>query len=135
MRKSKAETAKTRERILEAASAQFLSHGITEAGLARLMRAAGLTHGGFYRHFAPRISSFPKPAVRQHSRSPPGSNPKSRGSLPIKHCRCSSASIYPAATGTGPRSVVSLPHSGVNWRARMLRHVRPPPKVSWASPG
>jgi TetR/AcrR family transcriptional repressor of nem operon len=52
MRKSKAETAKTRERILEAASAQFLSHGITDAGLARLMRAAGLTHGGFYRHFA-----------------------------------------------------------------------------------
>jgi TetR/AcrR family transcriptional regulator, transcriptional repressor for nem operon len=52
MRKSKAETAKTRERILEAASAQFLSHGITEAGLAQLMRAAGLTHGGFYRHFA-----------------------------------------------------------------------------------
>src|SRR6266404_2879923 len=52
MRKSKAETAKTRERILEAASAQFLSHGITEAGLAPLMRAAGLTHGGFYRHFA-----------------------------------------------------------------------------------
>jgi len=52
MRKSKTEAAKTRERILEAASAQFLSHGITEAGLARLMRAAGLTHGGFYRHFA-----------------------------------------------------------------------------------
>src|ERR1700704_5267531 len=52
MRKSKAETAKTREHILEAASAQFLSHGITEAGLARLMKAAGLTHGGFYRHFA-----------------------------------------------------------------------------------
>src|SRR6202008_1077676 len=52
MRKSKAETAKTRERILEAASAQFLSHGITEAGLAQLMRAAGLTHGGFYKHFA-----------------------------------------------------------------------------------
>jgi len=51
MRKSKSETAKTRERILKAASAQFLSHGITEAGLARLMRAAGLTHGGFYRHF------------------------------------------------------------------------------------
>jgi len=52
MRKSKAETAKTRKRIVEAASAQFLSHGITEAGLAQLMRAAGLTHGGFYRHFA-----------------------------------------------------------------------------------
>src|SRR5260370_1929025 len=52
MRKSKAETEKPCERILEAASAQFRSHGITEAGLAQLMRAAGLTHGGFYRHFA-----------------------------------------------------------------------------------
>src|ERR1700746_2823904 len=51
MRKSKAETAKTRERILEEARAQLLSHGITERGLPRLMRAPGLTHGGFYRHF------------------------------------------------------------------------------------
>ena len=58
MRKSKAETAKTRERILEAACAQFLTHGITEAGLAQLMRAAGLTHGGFYRHFASKEELF-----------------------------------------------------------------------------
>ena len=67
MRKSKAETAKTHERILEAASAQFLSHGITDAGLARLMRAAGLTHGGFYRHFASKdqlVSEACSQAVR-----------------------------------------------------------------------
>src|SRR5580693_6376587 len=52
MRKSKADTARTRERIVETASRQFRRHGISDAGLSRLMAAAGLTHGGFYRHFA-----------------------------------------------------------------------------------
>jgi len=52
MRKSKAETARTRERVVETASKQFRRHGISDAGLSRLMAAAGLTHGGFYRHFA-----------------------------------------------------------------------------------
>jgi TetR/AcrR family transcriptional repressor of nem operon len=52
MRKSKAETAKTRERIVKAASAEFAANGISEVALARVMAAAGLTHGGFYRHFA-----------------------------------------------------------------------------------
>jgi len=52
MRKSKAETAKTRERIVKAAGAEFRANGISEAALARVMAAAGLTHGGFYRHFA-----------------------------------------------------------------------------------
>ena len=52
MRKSKAETARTRERIVKAAGAEFAANGISEAALARVMAAAGLTHGGFYRHFA-----------------------------------------------------------------------------------
>jgi TetR/AcrR family transcriptional regulator, transcriptional repressor for nem operon len=52
MRKSRTDTARTRERIVETASKQFRRHGISDAGLSRLMAAAGLTHGGFYRHFA-----------------------------------------------------------------------------------
>ena len=52
MRKSKVETAKTRKRIVKAAGAEFAANGISEAALARVMAAAGLTHGGFYRHFA-----------------------------------------------------------------------------------
>ena len=51
MRKSKQETAKTRERIVRAAAGEFREHGIVATGLADLMAAAGLTHGGFYRHF------------------------------------------------------------------------------------
>jgi TetR/AcrR family transcriptional regulator, transcriptional repressor for nem operon len=51
MRKSKQEAAETRERIVAAAAAEFRRNGISATGLADLMAAAGLTHGGFYRHF------------------------------------------------------------------------------------
>src|SRR6476620_9203778 len=51
MRKSRIEAAKTRERIVTAAAAEFRQHGIAATGLSDLMAAAGLTHGGFYRHF------------------------------------------------------------------------------------
>jgi len=52
MRVSKAEKAKSRERIVEAASRLFREAGAAGASVADVMRAAGLTHGGFYRHFA-----------------------------------------------------------------------------------
>src|SRR5258708_7833098 len=51
MRKSKRETAQTRKRIVKTAAAAFRQNGIGGTGLAELMAAAGLTHGGFYRHF------------------------------------------------------------------------------------
>ena len=51
MRKSKQEAAETRRRIVKAAAAKFRLNGIGGTGLAELMAAAGLTHGGFYRHF------------------------------------------------------------------------------------
>jgi TetR/AcrR family transcriptional regulator, transcriptional repressor for nem operon len=52
MRKSKQEAAATRERIVTTAAAEFRQNGIGATGLSDLMAAAGLTHGGFYRHFA-----------------------------------------------------------------------------------
>jgi len=51
MRKSKAETAETRRRIVAAAAEEFRKNGIRETSLNELMAAAGLTEGGFYRHF------------------------------------------------------------------------------------
>lgn len=44
--------ADTRRRILDAAVALFREHGIDGVGVDAIMRAAGLTHGGFYGHFA-----------------------------------------------------------------------------------
>ena len=52
MRKSKQETVLTRARIVEAASSEYCRNGIDRTGLNELMAAAGLTRGGFYRHFS-----------------------------------------------------------------------------------
>ncbi len=43
---------KTRERILDAAAAMFRERGIEKTSVADVMKQAGLTHGGFYAHFA-----------------------------------------------------------------------------------
>lgn len=43
--------AQTHERILHEASARFRRDGIGATGLQPLMKALGLTHGGFYAHF------------------------------------------------------------------------------------
>jgi TetR/AcrR family transcriptional repressor of nem operon len=51
MRKSREEAAQTRKRIVTAASGEFRKNGIVATGLNDLMSAAGLTHGGFYKHF------------------------------------------------------------------------------------
>lgn len=51
MRKSREEAAQTRRRIVEAAACEFRKNGIVATGLNDLMKAAGLTHGGFYKHF------------------------------------------------------------------------------------
>jgi TetR/AcrR family transcriptional repressor of nem operon len=51
MRKSKSDTAETRKRIVSTAAQVFLDQGIAATGIADVMAAAGLTQGGFYRHF------------------------------------------------------------------------------------
>jgi TetR/AcrR family transcriptional repressor of nem operon len=51
MKRSKADTAETRKRIIEVAAKAFRSRGIEATGVAEIMAAAGMSHGGFYRHF------------------------------------------------------------------------------------
>jgi len=51
MRISKSQTKDNRERALAAAAKLFREKGFDAVGVAELMRAAGLTHGGFYNHF------------------------------------------------------------------------------------
>jgi TetR/AcrR family transcriptional repressor of nem operon len=51
MRKSRDEAVQTRKRIVTAAAGEFRKNGIVATGLAELMKVAGLTHGGFYKHF------------------------------------------------------------------------------------
>ena len=49
---SEQDMAQTRQRIVDAASPRFRADGIDAIGIAALMKAAGMTHGGFYNHFA-----------------------------------------------------------------------------------
>jgi TetR/AcrR family transcriptional repressor of nem operon len=51
MRRSQEDTAKTRARIVEEAARLFRTGGIDATSVADVMSAAGLTVGGFYRHF------------------------------------------------------------------------------------
>lgn len=51
MKKSKAQTAETRRRIILTAVTEIRRKGIHETSIADVMEAAGLTHGAFYRHF------------------------------------------------------------------------------------
>lgn len=52
MRVSREQAIKNRAHVVEVAGAQFRKHGFDGIGVADLMQAAGLTHGGFYNNFA-----------------------------------------------------------------------------------
>lgn len=52
MRYSENHKAATHQRIIEEASRRFRRDGIGATGLQPLMKALGLTHGGFYAHFS-----------------------------------------------------------------------------------
>src|ERR1700720_2204341 len=54
MRHSKTEKANTHKRIVAVAAKKFLEEGLTGIGIAELMKEAGLTVGGFYKHFKSR---------------------------------------------------------------------------------
>jgi TetR/AcrR family transcriptional regulator, transcriptional repressor for nem operon len=48
---SKDDKAASHERIVGIAAARIRESGTEQPGVAEIMRAAGLTHGGFYKHF------------------------------------------------------------------------------------
>ncbi|RCS22595.1 TetR/AcrR family transcriptional regulator [Phyllobacterium salinisoli] len=52
MKVSREQMAENRRRILDVASRLFRDKGFDAVGVAEVMKAAGLTHGGFYGHFS-----------------------------------------------------------------------------------
>jgi len=54
MRYSADRKPQTRQRLLDHAARALHAHGAHRLGVAAIMREAGLTHGGFYAHFASR---------------------------------------------------------------------------------
>jgi TetR/AcrR family transcriptional repressor of nem operon len=52
VRVTREQAAANREKILDVAGTLFRQHGFGGIGVAEIMKRAGLTHGGFYGHFA-----------------------------------------------------------------------------------
>ena len=68
---------RTRQRILKTAARLFNQKGFSEASIEDIMRAAGLSHGGFYRHFkgkdelyAEAVRNFLHPDVQEPWQKP-----------------------------------------------------------------
>ena len=64
MKVSKEQMAENRERILDAAAQLFREKGFDGIGVADLMKSAGLTHGGFYGHFASKDELMAQASAR-----------------------------------------------------------------------
>src|SRR5258708_30000329 len=70
MRVSREQAAANRERIIDAAASLFRAKGFGGIGVADIMKAADLTHGGFYGHFASK-NHLVAHATRRTTARPP----------------------------------------------------------------
>ena len=80
----------TRQRILESARRLFNRKGFLDVSIEEVMKNAGLTHGGFYRHFSGKDELYasavawflcneaPKPWQRRRTRSAASRKPRAQ---------------------------------------------------------
>jgi TetR/AcrR family transcriptional repressor of nem operon len=69
MRVSREQAAANRERIIDTAASLFRAKGFDGIGVADIMKAAELTHGGFYGHFASKDDLVAQASRRTMARS------------------------------------------------------------------
>jgi TetR/AcrR family transcriptional repressor of nem operon len=69
MRVTREKAAANRERIVDAAAALFRAKGYDGIGVADIMKAAALTHGGFYGHFDSKDDLVAEASRRTMTRS------------------------------------------------------------------
>jgi TetR/AcrR family transcriptional repressor of nem operon len=69
MRVSREQAALNRDRIIDAAGALFRAKGFGGIGVADIMKAADLTHGGFYGHFASKDDLVAQASKRAMARA------------------------------------------------------------------
>ena len=111
MRVSREQFRENREKILQAAGRLFRERGFESVGVADVMKAAGLTHGGFYGHFkskddliAQAVGAAGRPVVEQWGRLVQQEGAKAVGMiagdyLGDAHCRAVGSGCQIAALG------------------------------------
>ncbi|UZE31374.1 TetR/AcrR family transcriptional regulator [Pseudomonas asplenii] len=71
MKVSREQVAQNRLKILEVAGRLFREHGYEAVTVAQVMKAAGMTHGGFYGYFASKDELVTEALAHVASTSPP----------------------------------------------------------------
>jgi TetR/AcrR family transcriptional regulator, transcriptional repressor for nem operon len=71
MGSSQTEKAASHDRIVDEAARQIRARGTDQPGVAEIMRAAGMTHGGFYKHFSSREQLISEAAERAMAAAEP----------------------------------------------------------------
>ena len=66
---SQDEKTRNHDRIVEIAARRIREQGTDGPGVAEIMREAGLTHGGFYKHFGSRDALIAEAAQRSYDES------------------------------------------------------------------
>jgi TetR/AcrR family transcriptional repressor of nem operon len=69
MKVSREQAARNRERVVDTAAALFREQGLGGVGVAELMNAAGLTHGGFYAQFGSKEALMAEAVARAFEQS------------------------------------------------------------------
>lgn len=108
MRKSNEEAARTRQTIVATAAYEIRRSGIAEASVADIMAAAGLTPGGFYRHFESKDHLVAE-ALEKAGDQVAGSMRKVRDEASFDDV----VNAYIEATRAGGRAVPSCPISSL----------------------
>lgn len=143
-RMSEAEKQRSHSRILDAAALMLRERGIEATSVADVMKAAGMTHGGFYRHFASKEElvsaafSHAVDSVVSDMERETTSASRSRGRQAYIETYLSPAHVEDlgrgcplAAMGTElARAGGSPAHAGANATARMADLLRDDPESS-----
>ena len=127
MKVSREQAGENRERILDAAAASFRARGFDGIGVADLMKKAGLTHGGFYGHFASKDDLIAQACRKAQSQSLARWQ-KRRSQAPREGKQSALKAIYSAYLSRRhilePESGCLLPALGTELRVRRRKYAR-----------
>lgn len=130
--------AEVREKIVKDAAQRVRSEGLTGAAVTAVMRDAGLTHGGFYKHFENKeellleslrrgFADFEEELVHAAEQARPGMGWKSivMTYLSLEHCDhiesgCPVAALAPDLARVDPAMRGEIVGELVRYRDRML---------------
>src|SRR5579859_2221194 len=138
MRYEREHRARTHERIVKNASRQFRAEGLNGPGVIKLMKASGLTHGGFYKHFKSKddliveaveesVHEIREQLMDWAKQAKPGEAWKElvKKYLSIQHCEhpetgCPMAALAPDIGRTAPHVRKKIRASMENYRKQLL---------------